>query len=413
MKIACAKPELILPAGSPEKMDFAYMYGADTVYMGITGFSLRSRVNDFSPDLLRVSIEKAHKMGKKVYVTINVYPHNVKIDSFREHIKLLSKIKPDALIVADPGVFSLIKEEYPDAKIHISVQANCLNYKTVEFWHKMGAKRVVLPRELSLSEIREIHEKVPGIELEAFVHGAICVAYSGRCLMSSYFTQREANQGICAQSCRWKYKVYLEEEKRPGEFMPIEEDDNGTYLFNSKDICALPYLKEMVEAGVQAFKVEGRSKSIYYLSTVASVYRKAINNMTEGKTYDPKLMAELEKIANRGYSPGFLKGVLDQNDIHYEKNEPVQTHKFVGVIRDTREHKSLKKYLYEVEIRNRVEKGDSIEIMTPEGVKKSKILSIYDLKKPEEIGVAHGGAGNKFIELKEKLQKGAFLRKIC
>jgi len=413
MKNILKQPELILPAGSPEKMEFAYMYGADTVYMGITGFSLRSRVNDFSPDLLKENIEKAHKMGKKVYVTINVYPHNVKIDSFREHIKLLSKIKPDAVIVADPGVFSLVKEEYPDAKIHISVQANCLNYKDVEFWHKLGAKRVVLPRELSLSEIKEIHEKAPQMELEAFIHGAICVAYSGRCLMSSYFTQREANQGICAQPCRWKYKVYLEEEKRPGQFMPIEEDDNGTYLFNAKDICALPYLKEMVEAGVQAFKVEGRSKSIYYLSTVASVYRRAINNMMSGKKYDPKLMTELEKIANRGYSPGFLKGTLNENDIHYDENEPVQTHKFVGVIRDIREHKSLKKDLYEVEIRNRVEKGDSIEIMTPEGVKKSKILGIYDLKKPEEIEVAHGGAGNKFIELKDTLQKGAFLRKIC
>lgn len=211
------KPELILPGGSPEKMDFGYMYGGDTVYMGITGFSMRSRINDFSPEQLETSVKKAHEMGKKVYVTTNVFPHNSKIDAFRRHIKWLSTVKPDALIVANPGVFSLIKEEYPDAKIHISVQANSMNYQDVKFWYDLGAKRVVLPRELSINEIKEIHEKVPEMELEAFVHGAICVAYSGRCLMSNYMTMRESNQGICAQSCRWKYKVYLEEEQRPGE----------------------------------------------------------------------------------------------------------------------------------------------------------------------------------------------------
>lgn len=405
------QPELIVPAGSPEKMKFAFLYGADTVYMGLTGFSMRSRVNDFDKTLLRESVEKAHKAGKKVYITVNIYPHNSKINVFREHVKYLSDIKPDALIVADLGVFSLIKEEYPDAKIHISVQANCVNYKDVEFWFNQGAKRVVLPRELSIDEIREIHEKVPGIELEAFVHGAICMAYSGRCLISQYLTHRDANQGICAQSCRWKYKVYLEEEMRPDELMPIEEDENGTYILNARDICALSYLKDLKNAGVTGFKVEGRSKSIYYLSAVTSVYRKAIDDMQNGKKYNKKLMDELKKTANRGYSAGFLTGGFTEKDIHYEKNEPIQTHKFIGVVRGYKTIKS-KINAHEVEVRNRIKKGSDIEILTPKGLLKTKILNMYD-DNNNEIDVAHGGAGNKFFLMKDLVPEGSFLRKKC
>jgi putative protease len=405
------KPELILPAGSPEKMHFAYKYGADTVYMGLTGFSMRSRVNDFNPDLLDECIKKAHSLQKKVYVTINIYPHNSKINAFREHIKWLSKVKPDALIVADPGVFTLIKEEYPNAKIHISVQTNSINYRDVMFWRDLGAARVILPRELSINEIREIHEKVPEIELEAFVHGAICVAYSGRCLMSQYFTHRDANQGICAQSCRWKYKVYLEEEKRPGEFLPIEEDENGTYLFNARDICALPYLKDLYEAGVTGFKVEGRSKTIYYLATVASVYRQAIDNMMLNKKYNPSLMDELKKTASRGYSPGFLKGTFTEKDIHYEKNEPLQTYKFIGVVRGhTKLAKSNKKLqACNIEVRNRIEKNSEVEVLSPNKIFKAKILSIYDLE-TNEIEVAHGGAGNKLFTFDKDIPLDSLIR---
>jgi len=392
------QPELIVPGGSPEKMDFAFKYGADTVYMGLTGFSMRSRVNDFDKEKLKESIDKAHELGKKVYVTCNIYPHNSKLDAFREHIKYLKEIKPDALIVANPGVFSIIREEWPDARIHISVQANAINYRDVKFWADLGAKRVVLPRELNLNEIKEIHEKVPEIELEAFVHGAICVAYSGRCLMSQYMTHRDANQGICAQSCRWKYKAYLEEEMRPGEFMPIEEDDHGSYIMNSRDICALPYLKELRDAGVVGFKVEGRSKSIYYLSTVTNVYRKAIDKDCE---YDPELLTELMKTASRGYSPGFLVGTFTENDIHFEKNEPKQTHKFIGVVR---EHGS-------VEVRNKVEKGAEVEIFSPEGSYKAKIESMFD--KDEEIDAAHGGAGERTFKFNKEVPEGAFIRQKC
>ena len=397
------KPELIAPAGSPEKMDFAIKYGADVVYMGITGFSMRSRVNGFTPETLEKAVKEAHAMGKKVYVTVNIYPHNSKIEAFEKHIKWLSTVKPDALIVADPGVFSMIKEFYPDAKIHISVQTNSINYRDIQFWKDLGAKRVVLPRELSLTEIKEIHEKVPDMELEAFVHGAICVAYSGRCLMSNYMTMRDPNQGICAQSCRWKYKVYLEEEKRPGEFLPLEEDDEGSYLFNSRDICAVPYLKELAEAGVVGFKVEGRSKSIYYLATVAAVYRKAIDEMMDGQDYNPDFMEELKKTASRGYSPGFLKGTLNHKDIHYEKNEPLQTYRFAGVVRDKKDE------LYVVEIRNKIVVGEDVEIMTPEKVFKSKIDAIYDLN-GGEVDAAHGGAGNKLLKFEGDCPVGAFLR---
>jgi len=401
------KPELILPGGSPEKKDFAYMYGGDTVYMGITGFSMRSRINDFSPEQLEQSIKDAHKIGKKVYVTVNIVPHNSKIEAFRKHIKWLSTVKPDALIVADTGVFSLIKEEYPDAKIHISVQANSMNYQDVKFWYDLGAKRVVLPRELSIAEIKEIHEKVPEMELEAFVHGAICVAYSGRCLMSNYLTGRESNQGICAQSCRWKYKVYLEEEKRPGEYMPIEEDDEGTYFFNARDLCGLPYLKDLVEAGVQGFKIEGRSKSIYYLATVARVYRKAIDNMMEGIEYDQDLMDELLKIGHRGYSPGFLKGKYDESDIHYEKNEPIQSHKFVGVVRGKKKTGEID--VCDVEIRNKVQIGAKVEIMTPDKVYRTVIKQMFD-NNGAQISEAHGGAGNKLIQFMDDVSVGAFIR---
>lgn len=405
------RPELIVPAGSPEKMHFAFLYGADTVYMGLTGFSMRSRVNDFDKELLEKAVEKAHKLGKKAYITINIYPHNSKIDVFKKHIQYLKTIGPDALIVADPGVFALVKENYPDAKIHISVQANCTNYKDVEFWYKQGAKRVVLPRELSLNEIKEIHERVPKMELEVFVHGAICVAYSGRCLMSQYMAGRDANQGICAQSCRWKYNVYLEEEMRPGELMPIEEDENGTYLFNARDICALPYLKDLQKAGVSGFKVEGRSKSIYYLSSVTSVYRRAIDDMLSGREYNPDLMNELLKTANRGYSAGFLKGAFTEQDVHYEKNEPVQTHKFIGVVR---EHKNIKsaKNVHEIEVRNRIQKGSEVEVLTTEGSIETKIIDIYD-KNSEKINVAHGGDGNKFFVLEKNVPTGSFLRQKC
>ncbi len=398
-------PELLVPAGNLEKLKIGLQYGADAFYLGMPSFSMRSRINNFTQDGLMEGIEMIRKAGKTFYVTMNIYPRGNKVDAFIKHIKFVrDKIKPDAIIVADPGVMELIKEHYPEAVIHMSVQANILNYRAVDFWHKQGADRIILPRELMLSEIKEIHEKVPNVELEFFVHGAICMAYSGRCLLSNYMTGRDSNQGICAHSCRWKYKV-LEEEKRPGELMDAEEDEHGTYIMNSKDMCTLPYLKDLMDAGICSFKVEGRNKTEYYLATVVKAYRKAIDDMMAGKKFDKSLIAEVEKSANRGFIPGFLNGFPGKGgDVYYEKNAPLQTHLFIGVVKAVREGG-----LYEVEIRNRLGKGAKVEVMTPTDQFEVKVAKIFDME-GEEVEAAHGGAGNKLLKLKKGICVGSMIR---
>jgi U32 family peptidase len=396
------KPELILPAGSPDKLRIAYQYGGDACYVGLPPFSLRARENKFDEESFRKAFELARELGKKIYVTTNIYPHNAKIDAFEKHIKLLAELKPDAIICANAGVFGLIKEHYPDAKIHISVQANSVNYRDVMFWRDLGASRVILPRELLLNEIKEIHERVPEMELECFVHGAICVSYSGRCLVSNYLTMRDPNQGSCAQSCRWKYKV-LEEAERPGEYMPIDEDEHGTYLFNAKDLCALPSLKELAESGVTGFKVEGRSKTVYYLSTVAKVYRKAIDDMVAGREFDQDLMETIMKTSNRSFTPGFLKKKFDESAIFYKHNAPTSQYQFVGVVRGKKDNS------YEIELKNRITKGNEIEVMTPDQEFPQKLEEIFD-EEGESLEEAHGGHKNVFVKFKKELPIGAILR---
>lgn len=402
------KPELLVPAGDLNKLKIGLMYGADAFYLGVGAFSMRSRVNNFTQESLLEGINLIRKAGKKAYMTLNIYPRGNKIDAFKHHITFIrDKIKPDAIIVADPGVLELIKEYYPEACIHISVQANVLNYRAVQFWQKQGASRIILPRELTLHEIKEIHEKVPDMELEFFVHGAICMAYSGRCLLSTYLTGRDANQGICAHSCRWKYKVYLEEEEREGEFMPIEEDEHGTYIMNSHDMCLLPYLKDLVDAGICSFKVEGRNKTEYYLATVAKAYRKAIDDMMSGKEFDKTLIDEVKKTANRGFIPGFLFGFPGKDNIHYDKSAPMQTYKFIGIIKKA--GVMDKEDLYEIETRNRLEKGQEVEIMTPTEQFDLKVKEMFDLK-GESVDIIHGGDGNKILKLKKGLKEGTMLR---
>lgn len=397
------KPELLVPAGNLEKLKIGLMYGADAFYLGMPSFSMRSRINNFTQESLMEGVRLIREKGKTIYMTLNIYPRGNKVDAFKKHIEFVrDKVKPDALIVADPGVMELIKEFYPEAVIHLSVQANVLNYRAVEFWQKAGVSRVILPRELMLSEIQEIHEKVPDMELEMFVHGAICVAYSGRCLLSTYMTGRDANQGICAHSCRWKYR--LEEEKRPGEYMPIEEDEHGTYILNSKDMCLLPYLKELVDAGVCSFKVEGRNKTEHYLATVTRAYRKAIDDMVNGEKFDESLVDEVKKTANRGFIPGFLYGFPGKQNIYYEKNAPISTHKFIGIVKEV-----LGDDLYRVEIRNRLEKGEEIEIMTPDDQFLMKVDEVFDLEN-EPVDTVHGGAGDKVLKLKKDLPEGTILR---
>ncbi|MFH1720281.1 MAG: U32 family peptidase C-terminal domain-containing protein [Patescibacteria group bacterium] len=401
------KPELILPAGSLDKLKIGYQYGGDVCYVGVPSFSLRARENQFNDEFLAEAIKVARDEGKKIYVTTNIYPHNAKIKAFEEHVKKLAKLKPDALICADPGVISIVKEHYPDAKIHLSVQANAMNYRSVKFWKDLGISRVILPRELTIDEIKEIREQVPDIELECFVHGAICVAYSGRCLMSAYMLSRDSNQGACAHSCRWKYKI-LEEAERPGEYMPVYEDEQGTYLFNSKDLCALPYLKELMDAGVCGFKVEGRSKTVHYLATIAKVYRKAIDDMCDGKPFNKGLMDLVNKTANRSFIPGYLKKPFGEDSIYYPNNSPQQSYQFIGVVR---EHGGLNRDdLYGVELKNRIEKGNKLEIMTPDSEFTEEVTEICDLE-GETLNEAHGGTHNVYLKLKEKFPSGAIIRK--
>lgn len=400
-------PELLLPAGDPEKLHYAISYGADAVYMGLPMFGMRSRKNDFDKKTFLSEIKAVRKSHKnvKVYITVNIFPRNNKIESFKKYMEFLrDEVKPDALIIADPGVIEIAKEFYPEAVLHLSVQANTLNYKAVEFWKKQGIVRVILPRELMLEEIAEIHKKVPDIELEAFVHGAICVAYSGRCLLSAYMTGRDANQGICAHSCRWKYKMYLEEEERPGEFMPIEEHDEGTYIMNSRDNCAIEYLKKLWDAGITSFKIEGRNKTIYYLAVVAKAYRKAIDDMAAGRKFDKELLVELNKVSNRGYIPGFLNGFPGKDNVKFDKNSSESAFKFLGVVREVSGDSCR------VEVRNRFEVGDEVEIITPGENKFTKIKAILNLKK-QEVSAAHGGDKDVWVKMGKGVKVGSLVRR--
>ncbi|MEK7085401.1 MAG: U32 family peptidase C-terminal domain-containing protein [Patescibacteria group bacterium] len=409
------RPELLLPAGNLEKLKIGLMYGGDAFYLGFSPFSLRCNDNGFTKETLLEGAKLVRDAGKKFYLTMNIYPRSEKMEAIKKQIQFVRKeVKPDAVLVADPGIFEMIKEYYPEAIIHMSVQANILNFRAVDFWRKQGASRIILPRELTLKDIKDIHKKVPGIELEFFVHGAICMAYSGRCLLSNYMTGRDSNQGACSHSCRWKYKV-LEEAERPGEFYPVEEDAHGTYFMNSKDNCLLPYLKDLAEAGICSFKVEGRNKTEYYLATVAKAYRKAIDDIMVGKKFDSSLLDEVAKTANRGFIPGYLFGFPharggqggENTDIHYESSSSTQTHKYVGmVVGNDRRHKDL----YEISVRNRFDKGQEIEVMTPNDQFSLKVNEMFDLE-GNEVAAVHGGAGNRIFKLKKGLPSGAMLRR--
>ena len=415
-------PEIVAPAGDSQKLEYAYKYGADACYAGMSAFSLRSKTTKFEMDDVLKGRALAKKLGKKFFMTVNIYPRNNKIPAFMKHLKWLrDEVKPDALIAADAGVISMIKEVWPEARIHLSVQANNVNWKSIEFWYNQGVKRVILSRELSLEEIKEIHEKVPGIELEVFVHGSICVAYSGRCLLSNYMSHRDPNQGSCVQACRFKYKlleeapdggkvdllnkkVVLEEEMRPGKFMPISEDSHGTYLMNSRDLCLVPYLKDLADAGVHSIKIEGRSKTVYYVACVCRLYRKALDDLKAGREFDESLMDEAYKIASRGYTPGFLFGDLGKNSMRYEKSSPIDSAKFIGIF-----GREVEPGEYIVDVRNRVETGSEIEVVMPDEVCKVKIKALKELK-GRELPVVHGGAGERLFVVGKKGLSGGVVR---
>ena len=369
------RPELLSPAGSLKNMRFAYAYGADAVYAGQPRYSLRVRENEFSKEeVLAQGIEEAHSMGKLFFLASNLAPHNNKVKTYLRDLEPVIEMKPDALIMSDPGLIMMVRERWPDMPIHLSVQSNAVNYATVKFWEGMGLKRIILSRELSLKEVREIREECPKIELEVFVHGALCIAYSGRCLLSGYISHRDSNQGACTNTCRWKYSthgaretetgdvVLLEEETRPGEYMPAFEDETGTYIMNSKDLRAVQHVQELAEMGIESMKIEGRTKSFYYTARTAQVYSRAIDDAVAGRPFDMALMDELEGLANRGYTEGFYRRHPPKEYQNYERGVSTSDlQQFCGDVVD------LNDGWLTIDVRNRFEKGDLLELVTPSG----------------------------------------------
>ena len=359
------KPELLIPASSLEVLKTAVAFGADAVYIGGEAFGLRAKAKNFSKEDMQAGIAFAHAHGVKVHVTANILAHNGDLAGARDYFLELRELKPDALIIADPGMFTMAKEICPEIDIHISTQANNTNYMTYEFWWKQGAKRVVSARELSLAEIKEIRTHIPDeMEIESFIHGAMCISYSGRCLLSSYFTGRDANQGACTHPCRWKYSVV--EEKRPGEYLPVYENDRGTYIFNSKDLCMIEHLPEMIDAGIDSFKIEGRMKTALYVATVARTYRRAIDDYFESeekyRANMPWYKEEISKCTYRQFTTGFYFGKPDETTQIYDNNTYVKEYTYLGIVEEVNEDGTLR-----LEQRNKFSVGEEIEVMKPNG----------------------------------------------
>ena len=359
-----SRPELLIPASSLEVLKVAVMFGADAVYIGGEAFGLRANAKNFSKEDMIEGIEFAHKHGVKVFVTANILAHNSDLEGVREYMEELKEIKPDALIIADPAIFTIAKEVCPEIEIHISTQANNTNYGTFRFWHGLGAKRVVTARELSLAEIKQIRDNIPeDLEIETFIHGAMCISYSGRCLLSSFMAGRDANKGACTHPCRWKYAVM--EESRPGEYMPIYENERGTYIFNSKDLCMIEYIPEMMESGIDSFKVEGRMKTALYVATVARTYRMAIDDYKKSPDYYreriPFYKSEIAKCTYRQYTTGFFFGKPDENTQIYDSNTYVKEYTYLGLIEGKNENG------YKITQRNKFVVGEKIEVMKPNG----------------------------------------------
>lgn len=379
------KPELLAPAGNFEKLKMALLYGADAVFMGGKTFGLRAFSDNFTDEELGQAIAYTHAMGKKAYITVNIFPHNDDLKCLPDYLRYLSEIKADGVIISDLGVYRMIRQLAPELPVHISTQANNTNWASVLFWQESGARRVVLARELSLNEIREIRNHV-SIELEAFVHGATCMAYSGRCLLSNYLTGRDANRGECAQACRWKYQ--LMEENRPGQYLPVAEDERGTYIFNTKDLCLLAHIPELVASGLNSFKIEGRMKSVHYVATVVKVYREALDcYYANPDQYTPKAewWDELQKISHREYSTGFYFNKTTENDQIYNGSTYKQSHDFIGLVRGYDD----KTGLATVEQRNNMKIGDEIEIMQPPGYSNfTQIIEKMYNEEGAEINVA-------------------------
>ena len=422
-------PELLAPAGTLEKMRYAYQFGADAVYAGQPRYSLRARNNEFQLAQLETGIREAHALHKKFFVASNLMPHNAKVKTYMADMAPIIAMQPDALIMADPGLIMMVREKWPEMPVHLSVQANTVNYATVKFWQSLGLRRIILSRELSFDEIEEIKQQCPEMELEVFVHGALCIAYSGRCLLSGYFNHRDPNQGTCTNSCRWDYKVHdtnedatgdvekiefdfraamettefsdcgsqqrhplankvylIEEQERPGEMMPIMEDDHGTYIMNSKDLRAIEHIARLVEIGVDSLKIEGRTKSGYYVARTAQTYRKAIDDAVAGKPFDTTLLADLESLANRGYTDGFYERHHTQEYQNYLRGHSESNRsQYVG---DVIGYDSVSGFA-EIEVKNKFLVGDRLEIIHPSGnhtLALTQMLDQHDLPIREALG---------------------------
>ncbi len=371
-----SRPELLIPANNLEVLKIAVMYGADAVYIGGEAFGLRAKAKNFTSEDMKAGIAFAHEHGVKVFVTANILAHNSDLNGVRRYMEELKEIKPDALIIADPAIFTIAKEVCPEIEIHISTQANNTNYGTFNFWYGLGAKRVVTARELSLREIKEIRDNIPAdLEIETFIHGAMCISYSGRCLLSSFMAHRDANRGACTHPCRWKYAVV--EESRPGEYMPVYENERGTYIFNSKDLCMIEHIPEMMESGIDSFKVEGRMKTALYVATVARTYRMAIDDYKKSPEYYqsriPFYKSEIAKCTYRQYTTGFFFGKPDENTQIYDSNTYVKEYTYLGIIGEKNENG------YRIEQRNKFSVGETIEVMKPDGRNIEVVVKgIYD-----------------------------------
>ncbi|MBF0594616.1 MAG: U32 family peptidase C-terminal domain-containing protein [Candidatus Omnitrophica bacterium] len=405
-------------------MRFAFVFGADAVYLGIPRFSLRARENGFK-DLKQVAeaVEYAHQLGKKVYVTANVFAHNNKVGGFVHYVKdVLALCRVDAWIMADPGLIMLMREQFPAETIHISVQSNVINYASAKFWQGIGASRIILSREISIAEMSAIRQACPTLELESFVHGAICIAYSGRCLISNYLTHRDSNQGVCTNSCRWEYKMtktkhnddylplkgefYLEESERKGTLFPIDEDESGTYLMNAKDLCAVRRLSELRQAGINAFKVEGRSKTVYYVAMVTRAYRRAIDDMAAGRPFNEDNMSEILSTSARGFTEGFLHGDPGPAALEYaNSNSAYSSYRFTGIVRGYDAEKKMLK----VEPRNPIRPGHSYELCLPD---KNVTLAVNEIfnDKMMPVGEIHGGLHFCYLPLLYNPGEFALLR---
>lgn len=413
------KPELLSPAGTLKSMRYAFAYGADAVYAGQPRYSLRVRNNEFNHlDVMADAVAEAHQGGKQFYIASNISPHNNKVRSYLKDMEPVIQMQPDALIMSDPGLIMLVRERWPEMPIHLSVQANAVNYATVKFWYQQGVSRVILSRELSIEEVAEIREECPEMEIEVFVHGALCIAYSGRCLLSGYMNRRDPNQGACTNACRWKYQaheaeqtetgdivpaagvqqvdplsedsdqpiVLLQEQGRPDELMPAYEDEHGTYIMNSKDLRAVQHVPRFVEMGVHSLKIEGRTKSHYYAARTAQVYRHAIDSAVAGEPFDMNLMAELDHLANRGYTEGFYRRHVPQEYQNYTQGVSANPNQqFVGEITQAEADRGW----LTVDVKNRFERGDTLELITPQGNHTFKLEAIEN-KAGEKVDAAPG-----------------------